>query len=66
MLAMVDAAHEEMSGPAVRHILQRELAVCGNRAYERLAGISASHIYILRRSAAYCQLRVRVANTQAR
>lgn len=65
-LAAVDAAHEELSGPAVRHILQREFEVFGDPAYERLASISPSHIYNLRRSAAYRKVRVRVEHTQAR
>ena len=65
-LATVDAAHQELSGPAVRHICQREFQVYGNPLYERLAGISASHIYNLRRSEAYRKVRVRVEHTQAR
>lgn len=65
-LAAVDAAHEDLSGPAVRHILQREFEVYGNPDYQRLAGISVSHIYNLRRSGAYRKVRVRVEHTQAR
>lgn len=66
LLAAVDAAHEELSGPAVRHILQREFEIYGDPAYERLANISPSHIYNLRRSAAYRKIRVRVEHTKAR
>lgn len=66
LLATVDAAHEDLSGPAVRHILEREFQVYRDRSFERLAGISASHIYNLRRSAAYRSIRVRVRHTQAR
>jgi hypothetical protein len=66
LLAAVDATHEDLSGPAIRHILQREFAVYGQTAFERLAGISASHIYNLRRSTAYRSQRVRVQHTQAR
>lgn len=66
LLAAVDAAHEDLSGPAVRQILKREFEVYGKPAYERLAAISASHIYNLRRSAAYRKVRVRVVHTQAR
>lgn len=66
LLAAVDAAHEDLSGPAVRHIFKREFEVYGDLAYERLAGISASHIYNLRGSAAYRKIRVRVLHTQAR
>jgi hypothetical protein len=66
LLATVDAAHEDLSGPAVRHILKREFAVYRQEAFERLAGISASHIYNLRRSTAYRSVRVHVQHTQAR
>jgi hypothetical protein len=66
LLAEVDAAHEDLSGPAVRHLLQRAYHVHGDEQFERLAGISASHIYNLRRSAAYGQIRVRIQHTQAR
>ena len=65
LLAEVDAAHEELSGPAVRHLLGRELEVYGNEKFRRMAGISASHIYNLRKSTAYRKLRVRVQHTQA-
>ena len=66
LLAEVDAAHEDLSGPAVRHLLERELEVYGNEKFGRLAGISASHIYNLRKSSAYRKLRVKVQHTQAR
>jgi hypothetical protein len=66
LLAEVDAAHEDLSGPAVRRLLRRELEVYGNREFSRLADISVSHIYNLRNSAAYRKLRVRVQHTQAR
>lgn len=65
-LAEVDAAHEDLSGPAVRRLLEREFQVYGNEKFRRLAEISASHIYNLRKSAAYGKLRVRVRHTQAR
>ena len=63
-LAEVDAAHEDLSGPAVRHLCQRAWVVFGNEKFQRLADISASHIYNLRGSAAYRKIRVRVAHTQ--
>src|SRR5882672_5613038 len=40
LLAAVDAAHEDLSGPAIRWILQREYQVFGHREYKRLAQIS--------------------------
>lgn len=66
LLAVVDAAHEDLSGPASRRICQREYEVFGKAEYERLAGISVSHIYNLRRSLVYRNQRVRVHHTQAR
>jgi hypothetical protein len=63
-LAEVDAAHEDLSGPAVRHLCQRAWVVFGDEKFQRLAGISASHIYNLRRSRAYQKIRVRVEHTQ--
>jgi|SRR5579872_4765888 len=66
LLAAVDSAHEDLAGPAVRRILQREHEVYGHAEYERLAQISASHIYNLRNSAGYRKQRVRVHQTQAR
>src|SRR5437867_1853228 len=66
LLAGVDAAHEDLSGPAIRHILKREYTVYGKAEYARLANISVSHIYNLRDRAAYRQVRVRVHPTQSR
>ena len=66
LLAAVDAAHEDLSGPAVRRVVEREHAVFGKTEYARLAGISVSHIYNLRDSDAYRSQRVRVHHTQGR
>jgi hypothetical protein len=65
-LAELDAAPEDLSGPAVRHLCQRGWEVFGDERFQRLAGISASHIYNLRRSASYRKIRVSVQHTQAR
>lgn len=65
LLAEVDAAHEELSGPAARRILRREYEVFGRSEYQRLAEISVSHLYNLRRSKAYRKIRVRVEPTRA-
>jgi len=53
LLIEVDRAHERLSGPATRRILQRECQEFGKPEYARLAGISVSHLYNLRRSALY-------------
>jgi transposase InsO family protein len=65
LLAEVDAAHEELSGPATRHILEREFEIFGKPEYERLAEVSVSHIYNLRASETYRRCRVRVRHTQS-
>jgi hypothetical protein len=65
-LAEVDAAHEDLSGPAVRHLCRRGWKVFGDARCQRLAGISASHIYNLRKSGTYRKIRVSVQHTQAR
>jgi len=57
-LATVDEAHDTMSGPATRKILEREFREYGNSEYERLAGISVAHLYRLRKSKTY---RIRLA-----
>ena len=48
LLATVDEAHETLSGPATRHILQREYQDYGRPEYQRLASISVAHLYNLR------------------
>jgi hypothetical protein len=66
LLAAADAAHEDLSGPALRRILYREHELFGKREYERLARISVSHLYNLRQSALYRKQRARVQHTQSR
>jgi transposase InsO family protein len=53
LLAYVDKAHGNLSGPATRHILEREYSEYGQAAYQRLASISVAHLYRLRNSEAY-------------
>ena len=53
LLAEVDRAHERLSGPATRRILEREYEQYGNKQYQRLAQISVAHLYNLRASARY-------------
>ena len=65
LLAEVDAAHEDLSGPAVKRILRREYEIYSRKEFERLAQISVSHLYNLRGSKAYQKVRVRVEPTRA-
>jgi transposase InsO family protein len=53
LLAELDRAHERLSGPATRHILQREYQRFGKVEYARLAEISVGHLYNLRNSVSY-------------
>ena len=53
LLALVDRAHERMSGPATRCILRREYEEYNKLEYVRLAGISVAHLYNLRNSVGY-------------
>ncbi len=53
LLAYVDRAHGNLSGPATRRILEREHHAYGQAAYQRLAAISVAHLYRLRNTPAY-------------
>ena len=53
LLAYVDKAHGNLSGPATRRILEREYGEYRQAAYQRLAAISVAHLYRLRNSVAY-------------
>jgi transposase InsO family protein len=64
LLAEVDEAHETLSGPATRKILEREFEQYGDARYERLARISAAHIYNLRKSRRYREKRLRYEKTR--
>ena len=58
LLAAVDEAHETLSGPATQKILYREFHDYGDARYERLAAISAAHLYNLRKRRAYREKRI--------
>ena len=53
LLASVDEAHETLSGPATRRILEREHWLYRQPEYARLARISVAHLYNLRKSQRY-------------
>jgi hypothetical protein len=55
LLAYVDKAHGNLSGPATRRILEREFSEYGQLVYQRLAAISVAHLYRLRNSEDYRQ-----------
>jgi len=65
LLAKVDEAHETLSGPATKKILEREFTQYKRAEYERLATISVAHIYNLRKRRHYRECRMNVSKTRA-
>ena len=53
LLVEMDKANEDVCGPAIAHLLQRAYRTYGDPRYERLATLSVSHLYNLRKSAGY-------------
>ena len=53
LLAEIDEAYRQMSGAATAEVLRRQHQVFGDARFARLAGISPSHIYNLRKSRSY-------------
>jgi transposase InsO family protein len=64
LLASVDEAHETLSGPATRRILEREVQLYGKQEYARLAEISVAHLYNLRKSQRYRERRLNYVKTR--
>jgi transposase InsO family protein len=64
LLAALDEAHETLSGPATRKILEREWKQYHQGEYERLAGISVAQLYRLRQRTAYRQRRLHYTKTR--
>ncbi|MGH7238721.1 MAG: integrase, partial [Candidatus Saccharimonadales bacterium] len=63
-LARIDDLYENMSGPAIADILKREYRLFGNEACARLQHLSVSHLYNLRSTDRYRQLRVHYTKTR--
>ncbi|MBW8078307.1 MAG: DDE-type integrase/transposase/recombinase [Gallionella sp.] len=53
LLAEMDVLHSTLSGPATKKLMERAHQVFGDVRFERLAGISVSHLYNLRASRPY-------------
>lgn len=64
LLVEMDRAHEDVCGPAIAHLLQRAYHVYGDARYARLATLSVSHLYNLRKSAGYRAQRLHVTKTR--
>jgi len=64
LLVEMDRANEDVCGPAIAHLLHRAYNVYGDPRYERLADLSVSHLYNLRKSTGYQARRTRFTKTR--
>ncbi len=64
LLVEMDRANEDVCGPAIAHLLHRAYNVYGDPRYERLADLSVSHLYNLRKSTGYQARRTRFTHTR--
>ncbi len=64
LLASADEAHDTLSGPATRRILEREFELYNKPEYARLASISVAHLYNLRRNPRYRERLLSYARTR--
>ncbi|MDR2173616.1 MAG: hypothetical protein LBE32_05365 [Burkholderiales bacterium] len=53
LLAELDSLHDTLSGAVTRELARRACQMCGDTRYERLAHISVSHLYNLRKTRTY-------------
>ncbi len=65
LLVEMDRANEDVCGPAIVHLLRRAFEVYDDPRYERLAQLSVSHLYNLRKSTGYQKQRVNFTKTRA-
>ena len=64
LLVQMDRANEDVCGPAIAHLLHRAHHVYGDSRYVRLADLSVSHLYNLRKSAGYQAQRTSFTKTR--
>ncbi|MBP8786787.1 MAG: hypothetical protein WBO88_05795 [Candidatus Dechloromonas phosphoritropha] len=57
LLAEIDSLHSTLSGPATRYLMMRALTIFGDTRFTRLATISVSHLYNLRKRRGYIDRR---------
>lgn len=65
LLAQTDTLHDTPSGLAAKRLFQRAWQLYGDARYERLADISVAHLYNLRATARYQDVRVQWQGTRA-
>jgi len=66
LLAAMDERHDTPCGPAVKKLCERACEVFGQPEYTRLASISVSHLYNLRKSISYTRQRRHFEKTRSR
>lgn len=64
LLVQTDEAHQTLSGPATKKLFERAYQIYGDSSYERLAFISVSHLYNLRKGDFYQRQRRHFSKTQ--
>ena len=64
LLASLDAAHETLSGPATKKLLQRACHNFHDKRYQNLACISVAQLYRLRASRSYRERRIKYQATR--
>ena len=64
LLAAMDERHNTPNGLTLKKLCERAYAVFGQAEYERLAGISVSHLYNLRQSQTYRRQRHTIEKTR--
>ena len=63
LLVEMDKANSNVCGPATAHLLKRAYQTYGDERYRRLASLSVSHLYNLRKSAGYRAQRTHLTKT---
>lgn len=66
LLAAMDERHGQPSGAVLKKLCERAFRQFGQAQYQRLAGISVSHLYNLRRSKTYQRRRCTLTKTRSR
>lgn len=64
LLARMDETHGQPSGPTLKKLCERACSLFSQSQYQRLAGISVSHLYNLRHSKTYQRQRCSLTKTQ--
>ena len=65
LLAEVDETLGGLCGPTTRRVMRRQYEVFGDERFERLAGLSNSHLYRMRQSTTYRRRRNPTTKTRA-